>query len=75
MAKLMPELSVDIVKRSATAKGVEVLPRRWVVEITITRFDRCGRLTKDFENLNCTAVAFIRLPSIRLMVRKLWNPA
>jgi len=32
-------------------------------------------LAKDFENLNCTAVASIRLVSIRLMVRKLCNPA
>ena len=74
-AKLMPELSVEIVKRSDTAKGFEVLPRRWVVERTIAWLNRCRRLAKDFENLNCTAVASIRLVSIRLMVRKLCNPA
>ena len=75
VAKLMPELSVEIVKRSDTAKGFEVLPRRWVVERTIAWLERCRRLAKDFENLNCTAVASIRLVSIRLMVRKLCNPA
>jgi len=30
-------------------------------------------LAKDFENLNRTALAFIRLASIRLMLRKLNN--
>jgi transposase len=32
LAKLLPQLSVEIVKRSDTAHGFEVLPRRWVVE-------------------------------------------
>jgi hypothetical protein len=29
LAKVMPQLSVEIVKRSDTAKGFQVLPRRW----------------------------------------------
>ena len=33
--------------------------------------NRCRRLSKDFENLNPTALAFIRLASIRLMLRRL----
>ncbi|MBT5525141.1 MAG: IS5/IS1182 family transposase, partial [Rhodospirillaceae bacterium] len=33
--------------------------------------NRCRRLSKDFENLNRTALAFIRLASIRLMLRRL----
>jgi transposase len=35
--------------------------------------NRCRRLAKDFENLNHTALAFIKLASIRLMLRKLSN--
>jgi transposase len=31
LAKLLPELAVEIVKRSDTAAGFKVLPRRWVV--------------------------------------------
>ena len=31
-AQALPGLSVEIVKRSDTAKGFEVLPKRWVVE-------------------------------------------
>ncbi len=75
LAKLMPQLSVEIVKRSDQAQGFEVLPRRWVVERTFAWLNRCRRLAKDWENLTQNAVAFIRLASIRLMLRKLGNPA
>jgi transposase len=75
LAKALPGLSISIVKRSDTAKGYELLPRRWVVERTLTWLNRCRRLAKDFENLTAMAVAFISLASIRLMLRKLSNPA
>jgi transposase len=61
------------VKRSDTAQGFEVLPRRWVVERTFAWLNRCRRLAKDFENRSRNALAFIRLASIRLMLRKLSN--
>ena len=73
LAKVLPQLSVDIVKRSDTARGFEVLPRRWVVERTFAWLNRCRRLAKDFENLHRNALAFIKLASIRLMLRKLSN--
>lgn len=60
-----------IVKRSDTAKGFEVLPRRWVVERTFAWLGRCRRLAKDFENLSRNALAFLKLASIRLMLRRL----
>jgi putative transposase len=72
---VLPQLVVEIIKRTDKAKGFEVLPRRWVVERTIAWLNRCRRLAKDFENLNSTTVAFIKLASIRLMLRKLCNPA
>jgi transposase len=75
LAKAMPGMSVEIVKRSDRASGFEVLPRRWVVERTIAWLNRCRRLAKDFENLSRNALAFIRLASIRLMLRKLCNQA
>ncbi len=62
---------IEVVKRSAQAKGFEVIPRRWVVERTIAWINRCRRLAKDYENLNRTATAFIRLASIRLMLRRI----
>ncbi len=58
-------------KRSVQAKSFKVIPRRWVVERTIAWINRCRRLAKDYENLNRTAIAFIRLASIRLMLRRL----
>ena len=74
VATAMPQLSIDIVKRSDKAEGFEVLPRRWVVERTFAWLGRCRRLAKDFENLTAMAVAFVRLASIRLMLRRLCNP-
>ena len=57
------------------AKEFGRTPRRWVVERTIAWLNRCRRLAKDWENLNRKALAFLRLASIRLMLRKLCNPA
>jgi transposase len=75
LAKILPHLKTEIVKRSDHAQGFVVLPRRWVVERTIAWLNRCRRLAKDWENLNRKALAFLRLASIRLMLRKLCNPA
>ena len=56
--KALPDLVTEIVKRSDTAKGFEVLPRRWVVERTFSWLGRCRRLAKDWECLNQKALAF-----------------
>lgn len=74
LAKILPRLDIEIVKRSDQAKGFEVLPRRWVVERTLAWLNRCRRLAKDWENLSRNALAFLKLASIRLMLRKLCNP-
>jgi len=42
---------------------------------TITWLNRCRRLAKDWENLNFTALNFLRFASIRLMLRRICNPA
>ena len=67
------ELEVEIVKRSDP--GFNVLPKRWVVERTLAWLGRCRRLAKDSECLSRTALAFLRWASVRLMLRKLCNPA
>jgi transposase len=72
---ILPQLRTQIVKRSDQAKGFVVLPKRWIVERTLAWLNRCRRLAKDWENLNCTALAFLRLASIRVMLRRLCNPA
>ena len=38
--------TIEIIKRSDTAKGFEVLPRRWVVERTFAWLGRCRRLAR-----------------------------
>jgi transposase len=76
VAKIMARVNVEIVKRSDHAKGfvvlltgMRILPKRWVVERTFAWLGRCRRLAKDWENLNRKALAFLRLASIRLMLR------
>jgi putative transposase len=59
-------------KRSDQVSGFVVLTIRWIVERTIAWLNRCGRLAKDWEN---STERFLRLASIRLMLRKLCNPA
>jgi transposase len=71
LARILPQLKTEIIKRSDTATGFEILPRRWVVERTFAWLNRCRRLAKDWENLTRNALAFLRLASIRLMLRKL----
>lgn len=75
LTKILPHLQTKIIKRSDQAKGFVVLPKRWLVERTFAWLNRCRRLAKDWENLNRKALAFLRLASIRLMLRKLCNPA
>lgn len=73
--RVLRRIDVKIVKRSDRANGFVVLPKRWIVERTIGWLNRCRRLAKDWENLNRKALAFLRLASIRLMLRKLCNPS
>jgi transposase len=75
LAKVWPQLQTEIITRSDQIKGFVVLPKRWIVERTLAWLNRCRRLAKDFENRTRYAVAFVHLASIRLMVRKLWNPS
>jgi transposase len=60
-----------IVKRAETAHGFVVLPKRWIVERTLSWLTRCRRLARNLENLARTSVALIRLAMIKLMARRL----
>ncbi len=82
LAHILPGLETEIVKRSDRVKGFVVLPRRWIVERSrrdgakrAAWLNRCRRLAKDWECLNRNALAFLKLASIRLMLRKLCNPS
>ena len=65
-------VNVAIVKRSGQAAGFVALPKRWIVERTFAWLGRCRRLAN--KSLNHKALAFLRLASIRIMLRKLCNP-
>lgn len=63
--------TVEIIKRSDTAKGFEVLPRRWVVERTFAWLGRCRRLAKDWEKSIDSATAWTMIASIRMLTRRI----
>jgi len=75
VANIMPALEIEIVRRRDNVKGFVVEPQRWLVERTLGWLNRCRRLAKDWESRNHNALAFLRLASIRLMLRKLCNPS
>jgi transposase len=63
--------TVEIVKRSDTATGFVLLPRRWVVERTLAWLNRNRRLAKDFEATVESAVTWLYIASVKLMSRRL----
>jgi transposase len=63
--------TVEIVKRSDTAQGFVLLPRRWVVERTLAWLNRNRRLAKDFEATIESAVTWLYIGSVKLMSRRL----
>ena len=63
--------TLAIIKRSDTAKGFEILPRRWVVERTFAWLNRCRRLAKDWEQSIESSTAWVTIASIRVMTRRL----
>ena len=63
--------TIEIVKRCDTAAGFVVLPRRWVVERTLAWLNRNRRLAKDFEASLESALAWLFLASVKLLLRRL----
>jgi transposase len=62
---------VEIVKKPEGQRTFEVLPRRWVVERTLSWISRCRRLSKDYERLPEHAEAMVKWSMIGLMTRRL----
>lgn len=85
LVAILPQLDIEIpacagTKRNDDAKGFVVLPKRWIpacagTSRTLAWLNRCRRLAKDWENKTRNALAFLKLASIRLMLRKLCNPS
>jgi putative transposase len=52
-------------------EGFVVLPRRWVVERTLSWIEKNRRMSKDYERLCASGEAFVYAAMIRLMTRRL----
>ena len=63
--------TVEIIKKSDTAKGFVLLPRRWVVERTFAWLNRNRRLAKDVERTIESAATWLYIASAKLMSRRL----
>jgi transposase len=64
-------ITVEIVKKTDGQHTFEVLPRRWVVERTLSWISRCRRLDHDYERLPQHAETMVRWAMIGIMVRRL----
>jgi putative transposase len=62
---------LEIVKRSDTAQGWVLLPRRWVVERTFGWLSQCRALARDYEFHPQTSEALIQVAMIHLLLRRL----
>ncbi len=62
---------LEIVRRNPETKGFEVLPKRWIVERTLSWLRRNRRIARDVEHLARTAEAFVKLAMIKVMLRRL----
>ncbi|WTU95740.1 IS5 family transposase [Streptomyces sp. NBC_00045] len=67
-------LTLEIVKRADDMEGFVVLPRRWVVERTLSWLMHSRRLARDYETLPATSEAMILFSMITRMGRRLARP-
>ena len=70
-ARAVLRITLQIVKKPAGQRTFEVLPRRWVVERTLSWLVRCRRLDHDYERLPASAEAMVKWAMIGLMTRRL----
>ena len=61
---------LEIVRRDPGTKGFAVLPKRWIVERTLSWIRRNRRLARDVEHLARTAEAQVKLAMIRIMLAR-----
>jgi putative transposase len=64
-------LRLDIVRRPDDLHTFEVLPRRWVVERTLSWITRCRRTARDYERLAAHHETYVYWSMIIVMTRRL----
>lgn len=65
------DLELEIVKRDREAKDFEIIPKRWIVERTISWIVRNRRMSKDYERRVQTSETLIEIAMIRLILTRL----
>lgn len=65
--------TLEIIKRSDAAKGIQLLPRRWVVERTIAWLNQNRRLAKDFERTVESATMWLFIASVNQITCRIAN--
>ena len=64
-------ITLEIVPKPAGQHTFEVLPRRWVIERTLSWLVRCRRPGRDYERLPAHAEAMVKSAMIGLMAKRL----
>ena len=64
LAKILPCLETEIVKRSDRAKGFVQLPKRWIVERTIASVTNCENAVGLFAKSSMNSVLFLVFPVV-----------
>ena len=69
--RLKPKLTLEIVRRPDDLHTFQVLPRRWVVERTLSWITRHRRTVRDYERLPAHHETYIYWSMIMVMTRRL----
>jgi transposase len=70
-ARRLLRIALEIVHKPEGQRGFAALPRRWVVERTLSWLTRCRRLDRDYERLPEHSEAWVKWAMIGLMTRRL----
>jgi Transposase DDE domain len=68
------DLTFKVVKKPPSQVGFKVLPRRWIVERSLSWLMRARRNARDYERLPEHSEAHITWANITLMTRRLTRP-
>jgi transposase len=63
--------ALEIVNRSDMVKGLEIIPRCWVVERTFAWLACCRRMAKDWEKTMASAEVWLHISHVRRVTRLL----
>lgn len=71
VAQQAPQLEIEVIKRSDRVCGFHILPKRWGVERTFGWLMRHRRLVRDYEKTESSAIGWVVVAFIRIMLGRL----